>query len=314
MEPVKIILLCGGRLAVPTLKELAFSGLLGAVVIPSHCVDMLEEIKIGLAGSGIPIIEVTRQSFATEIIKAIELYQANLGLMVTFSFLLPVDVFKFPKHGFYNLHPGPLPNYRGPDPIFQQIKNQEKYAGVTLHFVDERFDTGPIFKTEFIRIEKTDTYGLLTTKIANLASRLVMVLVKLIGFETKIHLKQQDNSIGKYYKKQTAKDVTINWKTMDGNTIIALINACNPWNKGAVVKINNSLIKLLSASKLIDSNVINNNYLPGTIISINNSGIEVSTIKNESIKIELVSSDEGFLHAQQLLKLGFTRGQNFENI
>ena len=43
-----------------------------------------------------------------------------------------------------NLHPSPLPRYRGRNPINWALKNQEKIHGVTIHQIDEGIDSGPI--------------------------------------------------------------------------------------------------------------------------------------------------------------------------
>ena len=47
-------------------------------------------------------------------------------------------------HSCVNIHFGRLPEYRGCNPIYWQMKNGEKYAGVTLHYMDSNFDTGNI--------------------------------------------------------------------------------------------------------------------------------------------------------------------------
>lgn len=44
----------------------------------------------------------------------------------------------------YNVHPSLLPNYRGIDPVFQQLVCQEKDYGVTLHKIEAKIDAGPI--------------------------------------------------------------------------------------------------------------------------------------------------------------------------
>lgn len=42
-----------------------------------------------------------------------------------------------------NIHYGVLPDYRGVSPVYWQMM-RSKDAGVTLHYVDEKFDTGDI--------------------------------------------------------------------------------------------------------------------------------------------------------------------------
>ena len=49
------------------------------------------------------------------------------------------------RHGrVLNLHNGPLPRYRGVNPINWALKNDEREHGVTIHEIEEGVDTGPI--------------------------------------------------------------------------------------------------------------------------------------------------------------------------
>jgi methionyl-tRNA formyltransferase len=310
MSEIKIILLCSSRIAIPAIKELAFFRMLSAIAIPNHCDEMIEHVEAVITGSGIPLIKLDKQTFTNQIIDAIELYQVNLGLVITFSFKIPPSVYNLPTKGFYNVHPGPLPQYRGPDPIFQQIKNKEKLAGVTIHKLDEGIDTGPVIICEMLKLEQTDTYGLLTTKLSNLSAKLTGTLLKLVSLDIAIPSRQQDNIKAGYFKKQLAKDIMVNWQKMDANTIIALINACNPWNKGAVTKIGNQVIRLLAAEK------ISCNHSPckdaGFIIAVDENGMSVSTIQNEAIFVKMIYAEEGYLGASFFCKLGMVPGKQFE--
>jgi len=310
MAEVKIILLCTTRFALPALKELAFFKLLAAVAIPRHCDEMIENTDAVLTGTGIPVIELDKETFAERLREAIVENDINLGLVMTFSYKVPSSIYNMPAKGFYNIHPGPLPQYRGPDPVFQQLKNKEKHAGVTVHKLDDGMDTGPVVISEMLKVETWDTYGLLTTKLANLAAKLTGTLVKLASLDISIPLKQQDETKAGYFKRQQAEDVTINWQTMDADSVIALINACNPWNKGAVTKMNNQVIRLLDAEKLQGNSSLYKE--PGYITAIEENGMIVSTIHDQAIRVRIVYADEGFLPAYHLRLLGGAPGKRFE--
>jgi methionyl-tRNA formyltransferase len=312
MSGIKVIILCSSRFALPAMQELMFFQQLAAVAIPDHCEEMIEQTEAVLEDRGIPVLRLEKENFVRQLSEAIDLYEINLGLMMTFSFKLPASIYTLPSKGFFNVHPGPLPFYRGADPVFQQIRNREKQAGVTIHKVDESFDTGPLVMQEMIHLEVTDTYGILTTKLSVVAARLVVVLIKMIGFGTLIPGKPQNETRSVYYKKQTAKDIAINWQTMNADEIIALINACNPWNKGAVAKIQNSIIRLLLAEKKDPG--INNKEPAGTILSFDNGIMTVATIHNEAISVNMIFMDEGFLKAEQLCYKGISVGMRFEEI
>lgn len=312
MNDLKIILLCSSRFALPTLKELAYYNILEAVAIPSYCQEMIENVNGVLAGTNIPVIKTDKETFAESIREFIHERSINMGLVMTFPYKIPSSVYNIPSKGFYNIHPGPLPQYRGGDPIFQQIKNREKQAGVTIHILDESFDTGPMIIIEMLKIEPSDTYGLLTTKLADLAAKITGTLIKLFSLELAVASKLQDETKARYFKRPRANDVMINWQTMDSDSIIALINACNPWNKGAVTKINNQIIRLLDAEKL--PVISYSKKAPGNILVIDENGIIISTREEGAILVKFIYAVEGFLPAYYLSRLGVVAGNQFEVI
>jgi methionyl-tRNA formyltransferase len=309
MDNIKIILLCSTRFALPALRELAFFNMLAAVAIPRNCDEMIENVDVVLTGTNIPVIELDKETFAERIQEAIEEHGVNLGLVMTFPYKIPSSLYNLPSKGFYNIHPGTLPQYRGPDPVFQQLINKEKKAGITVHKLDEGFDTGPLVMSEMLKIDPLDTYGLLTTKLSYLAARLTGNLMKLISFDLAISSRPQDETKARYFKRQLAADIMINWQTMDADTIIALIKACNPWNKGAVAKINNQVIRILVAEKLSENSFLIKE--PGYILSIEKTGITVSTIHNGAIMVHVIYTEEGFLPANHINMLGVTAGNRF---
>lgn len=61
-----------------------------------------------------------------------------------FPWRVPPRLLGIPRYGWWNLHPSLLPAYRGPDPLFWQQRAAESKTGISLHQMDEGFDTGPI--------------------------------------------------------------------------------------------------------------------------------------------------------------------------
>jgi len=310
MDNIRIILLCSTRFALPAMREFVFFNQLAAIAIPSYCDEWIENVEAVLTGTEIPIIEFEEETFDVRIREAIEEHKINLGLVMTFPYKISRAIYELPAKGFYNVHPGPLPQYRGADPVFQQIVNKEKYAGVTLHQLDEGMDTGPVVMCEMLKLDPSDTFGLLNTKLAVLAAKLTGTLVKMLSLDLVIPSKQQDETKARYFKRQGAADIMINWQTMDADSIIALINACNPWNKGAVVRINNQVMRFLQAGKLPGISVEGRE--PGTILSMEEKGIVVATIGEEVIGVSIIYADEGFLPAHFLKRMGVVEGNRFE--
>ena len=72
---------------------------------------------------------------------------STIFLIACYPTFLPPKIFEIPIAGCINIHPSILPNYKGSDPIFWQLRNGESNTGVTLHKVTSEIDSGPILKT-----------------------------------------------------------------------------------------------------------------------------------------------------------------------
>ena len=308
MSEPKVIVLCGSRFALPALQQLAFLRQLAAVAIPEDCEEMIENTKMVLTGAGIPVIAVSKKTFVKKVTEAIKKNNVDTGLMLTFSYKIPFSLYQLPAKGFYNVHPGLLPAYRGPDPVFQQIRNKEKNAGVTIHKVDNDYDTGEVVICEQIKIDPDDTHGILNEKLSYTAAKLTGTLLKLLNFDIAIPSRPQDEAKARYYQKQVNSDVIINWQVMEASTIIALINACNPWNKGAITKLNNKIIRVMEATCIEKPTTP---ALPGTIIAIDERGVVVAALHNQGVCIQIIYIDEGFLLAKRLKQFGVMPGARF---
>jgi len=54
------------------------------------------------------------------------------------------DLLSIPRIGCVNVHLGPLPEYRGLYTSFWSLYNGERESGVSIHFMNNRWDGGPI--------------------------------------------------------------------------------------------------------------------------------------------------------------------------
>ena len=61
-----------------------------------------------------------------------------------FPLRLPDALLQWPTRMAINLHPSLLPSYRGPNPIFWQLRNDERHTGISLHRLTDALDAGPI--------------------------------------------------------------------------------------------------------------------------------------------------------------------------
>ncbi len=101
------------------------------------------EHEIPLINLALPVAEVIRQCRG---------YAVDIILMACYGKRLPVTFMDFPALGCFNLHPSLLPVFRGPEPVFWQMKAAAK-TGVSWHKVVHDFDAGDIVAQQAVSLD-----------------------------------------------------------------------------------------------------------------------------------------------------------------
>jgi len=104
-------------------------------------------------------------------------YQIDLCLVYAFSQIIPKELLKAPKLGFWNIHPSLLPKYRGPSPITYSLIFGEKETGVTIFKMDEKIDHGPIIAQKKLKIKESDRRPDLEKKLTNLGFQVLQGVI-----------------------------------------------------------------------------------------------------------------------------------------
>jgi methionyl-tRNA formyltransferase len=310
MNDVKALILCNNPIAIPGIKEFLFFGKVGAIVITKRNKEMQGILEQLMQDTGVPLIRVDKQDYKMQITTAIKEHRVNVGLMMTFPYIISPEILALPEKGFINFHYGLLPQCRGAHPILWHLLNNDPECGITVHKVNEGIDTGPVIIQEKLTIEPDDTYGLLQGKLAHLAAKQAQNLLKILSYGSMIPATAQDETQARYFEMPGAKEVTINWKEMNCGEIIRMINACNPWNKGAGTTINNWFLGITEAEEA--GNTIDETVLPGTIIACNKEeGLIVLTKDRKALKINIIYTQEGFFSGHRLADFGLSPGDIF---
>jgi phosphoribosylglycinamide formyltransferase 1 len=79
-----------------------------------------------------------------------------------------------------NIHPSLLPAFPGKDAVGQALAAKAKWSGVTIHYVDEGMDTGPIIVQERIRISEKETRESLQKKIQSIEHKLYPSILQML--------------------------------------------------------------------------------------------------------------------------------------
>jgi len=290
----KIVVLCGGKFAFKTLQLLAYEKFICGIGIGKGNETIVEALEREAEDSNIGFKSFPNQNSISEMKNWLNTLQPDYIFCISFPFLIPESVLAYGSEKFINFHPAPLPQYRGAMPIFEVLKNQEKETAICVHFMNSKFDEGPVIFNDPVTINPGDTYGKLTVILSDRMAQVALNMANMVQFANKIPSQPQDETLSYYYEKPTLSDTYINWKRMSGNEIFALINACNPWNTGADATLLGEQIKIISASLLHSKH----NNQPGTIVSMTDT-LNIACNDNQQIAIEILSTEQGIMTAKQ---------------
>ena len=82
------------------------------------------------------------------------------------------------KNKIINIHPSLLPAFKGLNTHERAIREGVKFSGCTVHFVNEKIDSGKIIDQEIVRVFKSDNAGSLQKKILMKEHKLYIRVLK----------------------------------------------------------------------------------------------------------------------------------------
>lgn len=100
----------------------------------------------------VEIVEVDRLagSDLTAVLGSVERHGVDIGVGACFPLKVPASLRDALACGALNIHPSLLPKLRGPEPVFHAYRQGLEETGVTLHVMDDGWDSGPILAQERI--------------------------------------------------------------------------------------------------------------------------------------------------------------------
>ncbi|HTD39661.1 MAG TPA: phosphoribosylglycinamide formyltransferase [Mucilaginibacter sp.] len=119
----------------------------------------------------IPSHIFTREEFyqSDGIIKLLKNLQVDLIVLAGFLWLVPENLLKAFPNKIINLHPALLPKYGGKGMYGDHVHKavlaaKEEESGITIHFVNEKFDEGEVLHQSRFKIEPGDTLEIIKFK------------------------------------------------------------------------------------------------------------------------------------------------------
>lgn len=204
------------------------------------------------------------------LIDTVKNLNADVAVVCSFNYKIPKALLESTEDGFINVHPSLLPKYRGANPYTAAIVNGETETGVTLHFMDESFDTGDIVAQRKIDLSAFETMGTLFNRTNLIALEMLMATLKDYENGKIERIKQPEGQ----FPKGTIlpeKSLFIDY-TKTAYEIDRLVRALNPFILARTI-FRGTLTKILSADIIEDSI----NAVPGEIVKVDNDRLYIST-------------------------------------
>ncbi len=195
-------------------------------------------------------------------------FAPDLAVLAYVTQIVPPQVFTIPRMGAICFHPSLLPKYRGGSAIPWQIIKGETQSGVTVFWVDEGIDTGPILLQKPAPIDPDDTAAsLYFNKLFPLGVEVVIEAVELIA-QGRAPRIPQDDSLATYDPLCRDEHAAIDWGKPLAQ-VYNLIRGCDP-QPGAYSFWRGEKLRLFDARKVETLSAE-----PGRVVSVDDNGMVV---------------------------------------
>lgn len=165
------------------------------------------DVKSVMTANNIKTIKLTNQINHPSSIEIIREYKPDLLISLAGNQIFKQPLLQSAKYGVINLHSALLPKYRGLMPSFWVMRNDEKETGVSVFFVDEGIDSGPLIIQKKIFI-LNQTQAQLIWELKYLGAESIIEACGIIQTHgAKTPVTQNDDNSMSYYSKPSKADI-----------------------------------------------------------------------------------------------------------
>jgi methionyl-tRNA formyltransferase len=160
--------------------------------------------------------------------------RVEILLNIDGRYVLPAETVSAPLIGSFNLHPGPLPRYAGLNAPSWAIYQGETSHGVSLHWMDEGIDSGPLAFTSEFPIDPDETGLTLRGKCIRAGLPLLSDLLAAAARED-VPRRPQVQGLRRYYGREVPHQGRLIWSE-PARKLVRFIRACDyvpfisPWS------------------------------------------------------------------------------------
>jgi methionyl-tRNA formyltransferase len=217
----------GKQIGVNSVRSLVARNMPPSLIVPNpedDGTDTWHESLVRVAREANLPVEQGARMKDTKIVAKIKEIRPDIIFAIGSMQLMPPEILSIPSLGVLNIHPALLPKYRGRYSTAHAIFNREKETGVTLHWMDEKIDSGPIILQESYPIGSDDTAKDVYDRFTEVGTRLFGVFLDMLEDDVKIASRKQNESEATYYPKNLPNNGVIDW-SWDGEKIRRFVRA-----------------------------------------------------------------------------------------
>jgi phosphoribosylglycinamide formyltransferase-1 len=122
-----------------------------------------------------------KNTYELGIVKALQRYKVDLVCLAGYMRMVGPVLLEHYQGKLLNIHPALLPSFPGLRGQKQALDHGVKISGVTVHFVDEGCDTGPIILQKAVEIKEDDTEESLSARILEQEHKIYPQAIKLFA-------------------------------------------------------------------------------------------------------------------------------------
>ncbi len=234
----------------------------GQIVTPSP----VKELALAW---NLPVLQPQRLK-DPELIRHLQGLEPELMIVVAYGRILPPEILALPSVGSLNVHASLLPRYRGSAPINWALIRGEQETGVTIQWLRDEVDSGPVFLQERVPITPEDNAGTLYARLAERGAALLVQSLEMLRRGEAVQLPQDPAEVT--LAPPLAREMRrIHWD-VPSREAAGWIRGLDP-RPGAYALLTGRVLKLFGARiKKSEGSLA----APGTVLKLTPLGLEIA--------------------------------------
>lgn len=214
---------------------------------------------------GLPLLEA-KSARKPEVIEAIRAARPDLMVVVAFGGFLPPELLTMGPYPPLNVHPSLLPRHRGAAPVNWSLIQGDRETGVSIIFLEEAMDAGPILSRRAFPIKDPESAGVWEDRLARAGAEDLLKVIAQLKNHTAV-ARPQEHALSTTNPLLRKDDGRVDFGR-PALELADLINGVDPW-PGAQTSFQGYALKLFGAAEAVGSTAPGR---PGEVMGLDAAG------------------------------------------